>query len=552
MVFFSTHSVALDDTVYEYDLVVYGTTPAGVASAAAFRAASSPSSTIAILDPGNRVGGMCSSGLGNSDVRTAACLGGYALDFFHRNAREYEPNASSPLFLLEPHVSERLFMETLSDCNVSLFSGVEGIAAVAREANELVSITTTSGRTTTGRYWVDASYEGDLIAAAGADFALGREPRASYGEVNAGRLGNNYTFIVPVDPFDDQGSLLPLMSTAPFAAEGDGDDLLQSYCFRLSATNISALRRPFPAPSSSVPADFELFRRWVAATAPSIESFFGYAFRIPGGGGECCKFDLNSDFTISFDFVGGSARWPEANASERRSIWEAHRQYALALIHVLQFDPATPPAVRSEALQWGLCADEFQDSSGWPPQLYVREGRRLVGDAVFTGSQVNAGTVPDSIGLGSYAMDVHHVERVPCLLPHNATPPSGPFPGPFPPHGAVCEMLQPSAQKPANGTVWVAMEGHGGDIQAPDHVFEMPYSLLLPKRAQAANILTPTAPSASHVAFNSLRLEPQFMILGQAAGAAAALALAQQGAVQDVSVAALQAELEMQGAKLHW
>jgi hypothetical protein len=346
------------------------------------------------------------------------------------------------------------------------------------------------------------------------------------------------------------------MSTAPFAAEGEGDALLQAYTFRLCATNISALRLPFPAPAAYAPADFELFRRWVAASPPALSSFFGYAFRIPGGGGggggACCKFDLNSDFAVSFDFVGGSAAWPTANASARRAIWSAHREYMLGLLYVLQHDTATPAAVRAEALQWGLCADEFVETGGWPPQLYVREGRRLIGDAVFTGVQLDAGVAPrgDSVGLGSYATDVHHVERVPCL-PHSP-PPAGPFPGPFPPHAAGCDMQQPGARPPPNATVWIAMEGHGGDIRAPDFVFEMPFSLLLPQRAQATNLLSPTAPSASHVAFNSIRLEPQFMILGQAAGAAAALALGLGGAVQDVSVPALQAELERQGARLHW
>jgi hypothetical protein len=494
---------------------------------------------------------MSSNGLGNSDVRTVGVVGGFARDFFVRNARAYEANASAPLFLLEPHVAERLFLETLAAANVSLVSGVGGIASVARAGAALASLTTDGSVAFPFRYIIDASYEGDVVGAAGLAFALGREPRARYGEANAGRLGGNYSFTLPVSPYDASGALLPLLSTAPFAAEGDGDDLLQSYCFRLCTTNISALRRPFPAPTAFVPRDFELFRRWVATSPPSLRSFFGYAFRIPGGGGECCKFDLNSDFTVSFDFVGGSARWPAANASERAAIWEAHRQYALGLIYVLQYDVDTPPAVRAEALQWGLCADEFPDTAGWPPQLYVREGRRLIGDAVFTGVELNTGLAPrgDSVGLGSYAMDVHHVERVPCVA---RGAPAGPFPGPFPTHAVACDLLQPGAAPPPHSTIWVAMEGHGGDIRAPDFVFEMPYSLLLPQRAQASNLLSPTAPSASHVAFNSLRLEAQFMALGQAGGVAAALALDARGAVQDVSVPALQAALERQGALLHW
>lgn len=536
------------------DLLIYGSTPAGIAAARSFRAAAGAAQSILVLDPGTRVGGMSASGLGKSDVRTAGVVGGFALDFFLRNAHWYAPNASLPLFELEPRVAERLFLESLSRAGAALVSGVEGIAAVAREGASLTSVTTLGGASFEAKYFVDASYEGDLIAAAGASFSLGREPRAQYAEAPAGRLGANYTFLLPIDPYDATGKLLPLMSSARFVEEGGGDALLQAYTFRLCATNVSGNRRPFPAPAAYVPADFELFRRWVAASPPLLNSFFGYAFPIPGGS-TCCKFDLNSDFALSFDFVGGSARWPAANASERRAIWEAHRQYMLGLIHVLQFDPATPAAVRAEALQWGLCADEFLGSSGWPPQLYVREGRRLVGDSVFTLTQLNAGIAPrgDSIGLGSYAADVHHVERVPCVLPQGRAPPLGPFPGPFPPHAAsACAMLQPDEPPPRNATVWVAMEGHAGDISAPDSVYEMPFSLLLPQRAQAKNLLAPTTPSASHVAFSSIRMEPQFMALGQAAGVAAALALAGRGAVQDVDVGDLQAELMRQGARLHW
>lgn len=532
-------------------LLIYGSTPAGVAAAAAFRAAAGPAASILLLDPGTRVGGMCASGLGNSDVRTAGVVGGFARDFFLRNARAYDPAAANPLFLLEPHVAERLFLDTLAFANATLVSGVGGIAGVARQGATLVSVTTTASPAAfAAQYFVDASYEGDLLAAAGATFALGREPRSRYNEPNAGRLGANYTFLLPISPYDAGGALLPLMSTAPFAAEGEGDGLLQAFCFRLCVTNVSANRRPFPPPAAFSPARFELFRRWVAASPPALSSFFGYAFPIPGGPA-CCKFDLNSDFAVSFDFVGGSAGWPTANASARRAMWEAHREYALSLIHVLQRDPATPPGVRAEALQWGLCADEFPSTDNWPPQLYVREGRRLVGDAVLTGPQLNTGRAPrgDSVGLGSYATDVHHVERVPCLP--RAPLPAGPFPGPFPPHAAACDPLQPNAPPPPrNATVWVAMEGHGGDISAPHAVFELPYALLLPQRAQARNLLAPTAPSASHVAFNSIRMEAQFMALGQAAGAAAALA--RGGAVQDVDVPALQAELVGQGARLHW
>jgi hypothetical protein len=532
------------------DLLIYGSTPAGVAAAAAFRASAGPAASITMLDPGARVGGMSASGLGNSDVRTEGVVGGFALDFFLRNARAYNASASAPLFLLEPHVAERLFLDALAAANATLVSSVEGIAAVGRGgggAATLASVTTLAGATFTASYFVDASYEGDLLAAAGVAFAQGRESRAQYGEANAGRLGSNFTFLLPISPYGQGGELLPLMSTAPFAAEGAGDGLLQAYCFRLCITNISANRRPFPAPAPHAPERFELFRRWVAASAPALGSFFGYAFPIPGG-----KFDLNSDFSISLDLVGGSAAWPAANASARAALWEAHRQYTLGLLHVLQHDAATPAAVRAAALQWGLCADEFPASGGWPPQLYVREARRLVGERVFTGLQVNAGVAPlgDSVGLGSYATDVHHVQRVPCLP--RAPLPTGPFPGPFPPHAPACQPLQPGAPPPPNATVWVGMEGHGGDIGAPHAVFEMPYSLLLPQRAHALNLLAPTTPSASHVAFNSLRMEAQFMALGQAAGAAAALAARSARAVQDVDVPALQEELVRQGARLHW
>jgi hypothetical protein len=577
-------------TTSSVDLLVYGGTPGGVmAACAAAAAAASPSSSspplsILLLDPLGRVGGMSSSGLGNSDVGNASVVGGFPRRLFLDNARVYNATADAPLYLLEPSVALSLFTNWLADANVTVLSGpgvrlasvqvtnasFASSSSSAPQRRVLTGLVTEDGRAFSARVFVDASYEGDLLAAAGVPFAVGREGIEQYGEAVAGRLSDNYTYTLPIDPYNHATTpptLLPLMSTAPFGNVGEADGLVQSYNFRLCATNVSSNRVPFPAPqwrrrqqqrqavpsTQDDPSRFELFRRWVAAMPPDLSSFFGYARRIPWlrgpPSGPCCKFDLNSDFAVSTDFVGGAQEWPAANATTRAEIWDAHKEYTLSLLDILQNDPTTPARVRAEAAEWGLCADEFQDTGSWPPQLYVREARRMVGARVFTLQDVRNGSTADgdSVGLGSYSLDVHHVQRVPCLALQTADP----LPQPFsdPPHPVVCTAFQPTAAWPGpNATVWVAQEGHMGGNGAPGGVYEIPYSALLPARGDAANLLVPVALSASHAAFSTVRLEPTWMILGEASGVAASLALGGGLDVQDVPVPALQSLLRAQGA----
>lgn len=560
-VFLSIRTVAYAAPPPDVDLVIYGSTPAGILAAQAFRDASPPQATIVLLDPGNRVGGMPASGLGNTDVGAhPTIIGGFARDFFVENARQYDANATLPQWLLEPHIAEAIFNNLLRASRVTVLSALGGIESVQRsETGDVLAVKPLYGSLVTARFFIDASYEGDLLAAAGVPYALGRESRAQYAEAVAGRLGDNFTFVLPISPYDSEGSLLPMMSTAAFVNEGDADDLLQAYNFRLCLTNVSSLRVPIPPPTSFDSPKYELFRRWIAASPPHLSSFFGYMFPIPwhdAPAGECCKFDFNSDFTVSFDFVGASQAWPLANASERAAIWSSHLDYHLSLFYVLQHDPATPEAVRAEAQSFGLCRDEFPDSGHWPPQLYVREARRMVGGSVFTANGIRNGHVADSVALGGYALDVHHTQRVPCMP---LAPAAMWAPPPFPQHPATCRLLQPDAPWPGPGVdVWVASEGHMGNNGAPggggasgNGVFELPYSLLVPPRG-TPNLLVPVAVSASHAAFNAIRLEPQWMMLGQAAGAAAALALAEGVVVQDLNITALQGLLAAQGAVLHW
>ena len=542
------------------DLVVYASTPAGILSAQAFRSVAPKNATIVLLDPGHFVGGMPASGLGNTDIGNHPdVIGGFARDFFLANSRVYDANSTGPLWLLEPHVAEDLFLSILASARVQVISDVGGVAGIERTSDgAIASVVCTSGLTISGRSFIDASYEGDLMSSAGVPATIGRESRLKYGETVAGRLSDNFTFVLPISPYDTSGKLLPLMSTSDFVEEGDGDDLLQAYNFRLCVTNSSSIRVPFPPPSAYNASNYDLFRRWIAASPPDLSSFFGFVFPIPWRNatpGECCKWDFNSDFAVSFDYVGASSAWPLGNASVRDALWEAHREYHLSLFYVLQHDPTTPVSVRDAALEFGLCSDEFLNNNFWPPQLYVREARRMVGGSVFTANDIKVGHVPDSVGLAGYALDAHHMQRVPCM----PIGPSGMWaPPPFPQHAATCHLIQPSSPWPGpNVTVWVASEGHMGNNGAPNDgglsngVFEMPYSLLLPPRG-TPNLLVPVAVSASHAAFNAIRLEPQWMMLGQAAGCAAALAASDNIAVQDVNVTELQAALEMQGARLHW
>ena len=523
-------------------MVVFGSTPGGVAAAVA--AARSGAAGVVLADPSPRVGGMCSGGLGNTDVGLSYAIGGVAADFFRAVGAAYGRPANESVFAFEPHVAEQAFLSMLAAAGVRRVRCGAAVARVERNATSaaITSFATDDGQTfgAAGDVFVDATYEGELMRAAGASSTFGREAAAQYGESWGGRREPFQSgFDWPqIDPLDDEGSILPLLTTRLSAPLGSADARVQGYNFRLCMTQNASNRLPFPAPAAYNASTWELLRRLAKITDADFRAFVGAA-PLPHG-----KFDVNNGAFLSTDATGLDWGWPTASPAQRTALAAELKEYTLGFLHTLLTDPALPAALRASAATWGLCADEFAANGGWPEQVYVREASRLVGDRVFV--QGDAWPPTDfgtsSIGMGSYAADGHYSTRGPCI---KETPRGiGEIGG--------CAMATTEADLQAaraNGTLFAGGEGYVGATNE-FALYQIPYFVLLPRRAELTNLLCPLTPSASHVTFASLRVEPQFMVMGHAAGAAAALAARGGLAVQDVPPAALHALLVAQGAVL--
>jgi len=475
---------------------------------------------------------MCSGGLGKTDTGSTNVIGGLALEVFERNGRRY--GSSKPEYNFEPHVAEDVFLSMLSEAGVDVFYQVIATSVSMGKGGTVSTINNASGTTFSAKAFADATYEGDLFAMAGASFAVGRESSATYGESFNGRYkySPDNQIQTRVNPFAENGDPLPLVITGDVSPPGTGDKLVQAYNFRLCVTQNTSNFQPFPKPDSYDPEEWELFRRYAVVLAQEkggvqLRDFLGNTRQAIGS-----KFDMNNGGPLSTDCIGCSWAWPEAPWGQRAAIWSRHKQYHLSLMEFLRTDKSIPAAVRAEAASWGLCADEFTDTGYWPEQLYVREGRRLVGDRVFTQNTAQKDhEQPDGIGCGSYNFDSHHSQRLVCA-----------------PDTKNCEP--PSAQPPAgtNLTGWYFVDE--GDVEINPGEYQIPFWVLLPKRAELTNVIVPISVSSSHIGYCTLRLEPQYMIMGHAAGAAAALAVSGGVAVQDVPVARLQSILRSQHAIL--
>ena len=518
--------------LFEFDVLVYGATPCGVlaADAAAFENATS---RVALLDPRALVGGCMAGGLANTDTGDdKRVIGGRAGKFFQQVALHYGGAPGSAQYTFEPKVAEAIFRDFFlaSKPNLRLFSGAR-IVGVGKEGARIANVTTAAGDVFAARAFIDASYEGWLLPLAGVDFTWGREPASQYNE-SAGGVADVvghpgvYTVQPPLfegaDPFWANGTLLPLLTPNP-GPLGSGDNRTQAYMYRVTTTAVpGAFLQPWPRPAGYDPARYELFARVLRAKGPGAR-LLGACANLPRG-----KCDSNSQY---FDQPGPGFSWdyPAAVArgdwAAQEAVWAAYRDLQLGLAYFLQNDPGVPAAQREAMGAFGLPLDEYATAPvpGFPPQLYVREALRMVGDFVLTQADREVAlTKPDSVGMGSYTIDVIPVSR---FARRNAT----------------------------TGAWGAALEG---GIQAPSFLtpglapFELPYRALLPRRAQATNLLVPGALSASHLGFCAVRLEPTWMVLGESAGVAAAEALRGGVAVQDVDVAALQARLRALGQVL--
>jgi hypothetical protein len=495
----------------DVDICVYGATVAGIAAAIQARRMGK---SVVLLAFDGHLGGMTASGLGHTDVGEPTTIGGIAREFYQQMGRTYHQPES---FFFEPRVAEQALGFLLDAAKVDILYW-QRLTDVDKQGARITAITTEGGHTFRARYFIDASYEGDLMAASGIGYTIGRESNATYGETLNGvtlpRPGNN--FLRPVNPYEQpsnpKSALLDGISLEPAGKVGQGDHRVQAYNFRLCLTPVPD-RLPFPKPNGYDPDRYDMLARYIVARGGTTDALNLNNY-LPGH-----KIDLNSNGAFSSDNIGANYLWPDGAYTDREAIFQDHVSYQQGLMWFLANDPRVPATIQAHVRIWGLPRDEFTDTGGWPHQLYVREARRMVSDYVMTEHHCRRfGRVlaPDSIGMASYNIDAHHCQRIVRLV------------------GGV-------------STAW-----NEGQIGAgPILPFGISYRSIVPRERQSENVLVPVCLSASHVAWGSIRMEPVFFILGQSAGTAACLAADAGGiALQAVDINDLQQRLRKDGQVL--
>ncbi|WP_206028549.1 FAD-dependent oxidoreductase [Thalassoroseus pseudoceratinae] len=482
----------IEPRVIETDVCIYGGTCAGVVAAVQ---ADRMGQDAVLLEFGKHLGGLSSGGLSHTDGGDPGVCGGIAREFYKQiGQRNFRPSEA-----------EAAFEKLLEPTNVVVHKRAH-LDEVKKDGSRIVSIKMEDGLEVRAKQFIDATYEGDLLARAGVSWHAGREANSVYNETyngirKPGTGGHNWP--TRVDPFrvagDPTSGLLPRVNYDP-GQPGDGDDRIQAFCFRMWLTKKDP--RPFPKPAVYEPEQYELLARLFESGAnPSI----GWSL------------DTNNHHLFKgayfIDFVGGNYDWPDANWLEREQIFQDHANYQIGVMWFLANSPRVPEKYRKEFQKWGLPKNLYQDTSGWTHQLYIREGRRMVSDYVMTQHNCQGREVPeDSVGLASYNMDSHH-----------------------------CQM-----------TVVDGAVRNEGNVEIPVEPYPISYRALTPKRSECTNLLVPVALSSSHIAFGSIRMEPVFMLLGQSAATAASHAIESNVDVQDVDYAKLRDRLLEDGQILNY
>ncbi|MBX2816988.1 MAG: FAD-dependent oxidoreductase [Saprospiraceae bacterium] len=519
------------------DVVVYGGNSAAVI--AAVRAAELGHSVI-MVSPDRHLGGLTSGGLGWTDTGNKAVIGGLAREFYHRIFQKYQDDGNwawqtkeqygnrgqgtraidgeqRTMWIFEPHIAEEVYEDMIAEHDIKIMREeyLDRSQALTLDGRKIKQFTTLSGKVISGSIYIDATYEGDLMALAGVDYHVGRESNEVYGEnwngVQKFVFQHRHFFKEPVDPYvvpgDPTSGLLPKISADPPGENGTGDERIQAYCFRMCLSDHPDNQVPFSMPEGYNRDDYALMGRVFASGWTELFDKFD---PMPNR-----KTDTNNHGPFSTDNIGMNYDYPEATYERRRAIIEEHEDYQKGLMYFLATDKSVPTDLQKEFNRWGLAKDEFLDNEHWPHQIYVREARRMIGEYVMTEHDVLAKRpVPKSIGMGSYAMDSHNTQR------------------------------------------FVTDEGlvqNEGDIGVrPDAPYSISYGAITPKKAQCANLLVPVCVSSSHIAFGSIRMEPVFMILGESAATAAHLAIENNRDVQDVDYDLLSAKLLQAGQVLEY
>lgn len=475
----------------ETDVCVYGGTPGGVMTAIQARRMGKSAVLVVFR---KHVGGMTSGGLSAVDLGRGDSIAGIALEFLNRVGQKRG---------FRPSKAEETFRAMLDEAKVPVYYE-HRLESVKKVGNKIASITMENGNTFVAKIFADATYEGDLFAKAGVSFHVGREANSVYQEtLNGVQFKNEHNFVFPVDPYkiagDSKSGLLWGISSADPGKTGDGDKKLQAYNFRMFLTN-AADRLPFPKPANYDRSKYELLLRYIKMKPP-------IPLQLHNG-------DSNNQGGFSTDHIGANYAWPEGDYATREKIFQDHVNYQQGLMWFWANDPEVPADFQKRVRDFGLTPGEFPETAGWPHEIYVREGRRMISDYVMTEQNCRSQrTVEDSVGLASYNMDSHNCQRVVI-----------------------------------DGRV-----RNEGDVQVGcPKPYPVSYKSIVPKESECANLFVPVCLSSSHIAYGSIRMEPVFMILGQASGTAAVMAIDDGVAVQKVPYAKLKEKLLADKQMLEW
>ncbi|MDE3743466.1 FAD-dependent oxidoreductase [Maribacter polysaccharolyticus] len=544
----------LDAQTKKYDIVIYGGTSAGVAAAIQ---SSRMDKSVVLIEPTNRLGGLTTGGLGQTDIGNKQAIGGISREFYENIKKYYDDEKNwkwekpseykdggqtrtekgePTMWTFEPSAALSVYHDMMKKEKVKVVydERLNRDSGVNKVDGKIVSITMESGKKFIGKVFLDATYEGDLLASAGVSYAVGRESNEEFGEtlngVQANKInlsltrlvsinGQNHNFIPSVDPYvvkgDPESGLLPNVNEKP-GLEGEGDDKIQAYCFRMCLTDHPENRIVFKKPANYDELNYELLFRNYEARVGSVQDMYykgGPLLPLINSSMPNRKTDSNNRFGFSTDYIGKNYDYPDASYAEREKIIEDHRNYQMGLMWTLANHPRIPKEVREEASKWGTAKDEFEREDGWQQQLYIREARRMISDYVMTQKNCEGLVVAeDVIGLAAYGMDSHNVQRY----------------------------------VDANGYVQ-----NEGNVEA--HGFKpypISYRSLVPKKGECENLIVPVCVSSTHIAFGSIRMEPVFMVLGESAATAASLAIDTGKPVQDISYESLKSILLKNGQHL--
>ena len=493
------------------DVIIYGGTASAVMAAVQVK---KMGKSVIIVSPDTHLGGLSSGGLGFTDTGNKEVIGGLAREFYQRLYQHYQKKdswkwqkpeeygnkgqgtpaldgASRTMWIFEPHAAEQVFEDFAREYKLAIYRNEwldRSEKGILKQSGAIRSFRTLSGTVYEGKMFIDATYEGDLMAVAGVKYHVGREANSVYGEtwdgVEAGVFQHGHYFKTNVSPYkipgDSASGLLPEISPDKPGDNGTGDHKIQAYCFRMCLSNHPDNRVPFPKPDGYDPGRYELLAR---VFATGWRETFDKFDPIPNR-----KTDTNNHGPFSTDYIGKNYDYPEATYERRKQISKEHELYQKGLLYFLANDSHVPSDVQKPMQQWGLAKDEFLDNGNWPHQLYIREARRMLGVFVMKEADALGKTaVPQPIGMGSYALDAHNSQRY----------------------------------VKADGFVQ-----NEGDIGVhPEKPYSIAYGAILPKETECANLLVPVCLSSSHIAYGSIRMEPVFMILGQSAATAAVLSI---------------------------